>query len=192
MTKSSKRIPPALKHGIYSGLGLLPTESAAKFRRFKKQVFAELNPVGRLEKGFVEQIVVLEWRRQNLSTYDLAQRARALRNSIHSKCVPSQLWDMPLLELPLHPESPSPEAIEAGRKRADKQIGIELGAAIELVELGDVATLDHLEKRLAILDRLNAMIAHHCKELAYVRAFKSVPPRSLPALSPPLLENTTT
>src|SRR5689334_20981278 len=75
MRHKSKRIPSALKHGIYSGLGLLPTESPASFRRFKKQVFAELNPVGRLEKGIVEQIVVFEWRRENLSTYDLAQRA---------------------------------------------------------------------------------------------------------------------
>src|SRR5689334_2912239 len=148
MTKSSKRIPPALKHGIYSGLGLLPTESPASFRRFKKQVVAELNPIGRLEKGIVEQIVVLEWRRQNLSTYDLAQRARALRSSIYSRCVPAERWAGEL-QIPLHPESPSPEAIAAGRKRADKQICIELGAAIELVELGDVATLDYLEKRLA-------------------------------------------
>jgi hypothetical protein len=36
MPRNSKRVPSALKHGIYSGLGLLPTESRAKFRKFKK------------------------------------------------------------------------------------------------------------------------------------------------------------
>jgi hypothetical protein len=66
--KNGKRVPPALKHGIYSGIGLLPTESPAKFRKFKKQRFAELNLVGRLEQDIGEEIVCLEWRRQNLFT----------------------------------------------------------------------------------------------------------------------------
>jgi len=77
MGKHTNRIPSALKHGIYAGIGLLPTESRAKFRKFKNQRFAELNLVGRLEGDIGEQIVRLEWRRQHLFTYDLAQRARA-------------------------------------------------------------------------------------------------------------------
>ena len=79
--------------------------------------------------------------------------------------------------------------MRAAHRRADKRIRAELGAALELVELGDVATLGHLEKRLAILDRLDAMIARLYKKLAYVRATKSMAPLSLPAPSPPLLEN---
>src|SRR6516162_2978755 len=88
MRKNNKRVPSALKHGIYSGLGLLPTESPARFRKFKKQIFAELNLVGRLEEDIGEEIVRLEWRRQNLCTYDLAQRARARHGSIHFMLVP--------------------------------------------------------------------------------------------------------
>lgn len=75
------------------------------------------------------------------------------------------------------------ESLEVARKRADKQARTELGAAFALAEIGDVATLEHLEKRLAILDRLEAMIARLYKKLAYVRAIKSMAP------SPPLLEN---
>ena len=82
MPKNSKRIPPALKSGIYSGLDILPTESRAKFRKFKKQTFAELNLVGRLEEDIGEEIVRLEWRRQNLFTYDLAARAPELGGSV--------------------------------------------------------------------------------------------------------------
>jgi hypothetical protein len=188
MGKYSNHVPPALKHGIYSGLGLLPTESRAKFRKLRKQIFAELNLVGGLEQGIGEEIVLLEWRRQNLFTYDLAQRARSLRSSIH-ECVPSVRWDIPDMQFTPHPESPSPEVIEAARKRADKQVRTELGAALELVKIGDVATLDHLEKRLAILDRLDAMIARAYTKLARVRAIKSMSPPSLPAASPPLLKN---
>ena len=72
MLRNSKRVPPALKHAIYSGIGLLPTESRAKFRKFRKQIFADLNLVGRREEDIGEQIVLLEWRRQHLGTYDLA------------------------------------------------------------------------------------------------------------------------
>jgi hypothetical protein len=57
MGKRRSGIPPALRHGIYSGIGLLPTESRAKFRKFRKQIFAELNLVGRLEEDIGEQIV---------------------------------------------------------------------------------------------------------------------------------------
>ena len=177
MRKNNKRVPSALKHGIYSGLELLPTESPARFRKFKKQIFAELNLVGRLEEDIGEEIVRLEWRRQNLFTYDLAQRARARRSSIDSKWVP-----------PAHPEDPSPEELEASRKRADKQARTELGGAIELVELGYRVTLDHLDKRLAILERLDEMITRAYKKLAYVRAIKSMAPAALPAPSRPLLE----
>jgi hypothetical protein len=194
MPKNSKRVPPALKHAIYSGLGLLPTESPAKFRKFKKQIFAELNLVGRLEEDIGEQIVLLEWRRKNLTTYDVAQRARALRAAIYSELIPpvrylpDRSFALDLSEPVPDPENPTPKQLAAARRRANKRIQIELGAALELAELGDVATFDHLDKRLAVEDRLDAMITRAYKKLAYVRAIKSMPPPSLPAPSSPLLE----
>jgi hypothetical protein len=191
MRKNGKHVPSALKHGIYSGLGLLPTESRAKFRKFKRQIFAELNLVGRLEYDIGEEIVRLEWRRQNLFTYDLAQRARARRNAIHSEVVPEvrYLDLLPMLRSEPDPENPTPEELRVAHRRADKRIRAELGAALELVELGDVATLEYLEKRLAILDRLDAMIARAYIKLARVRTIKSMAPPSLPPPSQPLLEH---
>jgi hypothetical protein len=174
MGKHTKRVPSALKHGIYSGIGLLPTESPAKLRKFKKQRFSELNLVGRLEEDIGEQIVRLEWRRQHLFTYDLAQRARSRRNAIQSELVPEVRYlDFPSVTFEPHPDNPSAEEIEAARKRADNQVRIELGAAIELLEIGEVASFEYLERRLAIEDRLDAMITRLYKKLAYVRAIKS-------------------
>jgi len=190
MGKHTNRIPSALKHGIYSGIGLLPTESRAKFRKFRRQTFAELNLVGRLEEDIGEEIVRLEWRRQNLLTYDLAERARARRNAIQSELVPQVCYiDLlsPLRSEP-DPENPTPEELRAAHRRADKRIRAELGAALELVQLGDVATLEHLEKRLSVLNRLDEMIARLYKKLAYVRAIKSMSPPALPAPSQPLLK----
>jgi hypothetical protein len=130
---------------------------------------------------------VLEWRRQHLGTYDLAERARARRNAIHSELAPATRYlGLPDLVLEPDPENPTPEERRAAQRRAEKRIRAELGATL-LVELGDVATLGHLEKRLAILDRLDAMIARLYKKLAYVRAIKSMSPPALPAPSQPLL-----
>jgi hypothetical protein len=189
MRKNSKHVRPALKHGIYSGIGLLPTESRAKFRKFRRQIFAELNLLGRLEQDIGEQIVRLEWRRQNFSTYDLAERAQARCRAIPSSlsrmvsrfsrleffylpvgAQPAVLreWDFPDLA---HTRAEVLDSALQGPTRS------ELGAALELVELGDVATLGHL-----------AMIARLYKKLAYVRAIKSMAPAALPAPSQPLLE----
>jgi hypothetical protein len=53
--------------------------------KFRKQIFAELNLIGRLEQDIGKQIVLLEWRRQNLFTYDLAGWARPRRSAIRSE-----------------------------------------------------------------------------------------------------------
>jgi hypothetical protein len=174
MPKNSKHVPPALKHGIYSGIGLLPTESRAKFRKFKKQIFAELSLGGRLEEDIGDEIVCLEWRRKSLFTYDLAKRVRARHSSIHSQWVPPVRYLYDELELTPHPDNPSPEELEAARKRANKRARTELGAALELMEIGDVSTLEYLEKQLAIRERLDGMITRAYKKLLYVRGIKSM------------------
>jgi hypothetical protein len=194
MRHKSKRVPSALKHGIYSGIGLLPTESRAKFRKFKKQLFADLNLVGWAEENVGEQIAPLEWRRQHFFTYDLLEWARARRNAIRSDVVPElrYLDELPvLLKFEPHLENPSPEELKAAHRRADKRIQSELGAALELVDLGELATVEYLEKRLAVLKRLDEMIACLYKKLALIRGIKSMAPRGLPAASPVLLGNAT-
>jgi hypothetical protein len=75
MSKHTNRIPPALKHGIYSGIGLLPTEDPAEFQKFKQEIFDEYVPVGRSERNIVKNMACKMWRRQNLFTLCLAERA---------------------------------------------------------------------------------------------------------------------
>ncbi len=47
MSKRTNHVPPALKHGIYSGIGLLPGEDPAALEKFKRELFDELVPVAR-------------------------------------------------------------------------------------------------------------------------------------------------
>ena len=106
------RVPSALKHGLYSGIGLLPTEDPAEFEKFKQAVFDELAPVGQIEEGIVEHIACLLWRRQNLFTYCLANRARNRHTSIYAQLSPP--W--PMLDLPML--GPAPEPRRARRRDA--------------------------------------------------------------------------
>ena len=64
---------------------------------------------------------------------------------------------------------------------------IEFGSAIELVEIGDVATLEYFEKELAIVERLDAAIARDLKSLLLVRGIKSMSSSARTAPSQPRL-----
>jgi hypothetical protein len=74
------------------------------------------------------------------------------------------------------------------RKSLVKQVRTELGPAIELVEIGDVTTIEYLEKELGIRERLHGMIARLEKRLLYLRGIKSISPSSATSSPQPLLE----
>jgi len=186
MSKRTNHVPPALKHGIYSGIGLLPTEDPAEFQKFKQEIFDEYIPVGRSERNIVENMACKMWRRQNLFTYCLAKRAGGRHSSIYCTLRPPAVWDFPFLQSH-EPETRSAEELEALRKRADQQARIELGSAIALVEIGEVATFEYMEKELAMMERLDAAIARDLKSLLYVRGIKSMSSSGAVAPSQPRL-----
>jgi hypothetical protein len=191
MRKNSKHVPPALKHGIYSAIGLLPTEDPAEFEKFKQDIFDDYKPVGRSEIIIVEEIGGLQWRLQHLPTYGIAMRARERRSAIYSKLAPPQpQWIPPPLigYEEAEPETRTPEELEALRKSVVKKARTELGPAIELVNIGDVATIEYLGKELDIRERLHGIIARLEKRLLFLRGIKSLSSSSAASSSQPLLE----
>jgi hypothetical protein len=172
MNKQPKRFPPALRHGVYSGLTLLPTEDRAEFEKLHRDLVAEYQPVGRSEEIIIAQLVHLTWRRENLATYRLAVHARERCSSIYSKLDRPLEWKIPMLGQ--QEETRSPEELRALRKDADEQVRRELGPVLELIEIGGVATTDHLLEELALIERLDGMIARCLKQLLLVRGVKSI------------------
>ena len=53
MGNGHRQIPPALKHGGYSGMTLLPGEDPAAFKKLHDDLLAVFSPVGRLEEDIV-------------------------------------------------------------------------------------------------------------------------------------------
>ena len=80
---------------------------------------------------------------------------------------------MPFLKLGGE-ETRSPEELKALRKEADEQAQRELGPALELTKVSDVATPDHLLNELSLIERLDGMIARCLKQLLLARGVKSI------------------
>ena len=59
---------PALKHGAYSAIAVLPGESRAEFEKLRRGLMAEFSPSGALEDHIVMTIAHLTWRKKNLAT----------------------------------------------------------------------------------------------------------------------------
>ncbi len=154
---------------------LLPGENAADFEKLRREVIAEYNPSGPSEKAIVEEMARLLWRKQNMSTYGMAVESRKIHSRIYAKLDPP-FEDIPLLGR--KKETRSQEELDALRRQADKDVQAELGTALGLVEIGDVATPEHLLHELAIIERLNDMLDCCLKRLLHVRGVKSLSPGS--------------
>jgi len=150
MSKRTDGVHPALKHGGYSGIALLPGEDPAAFQQLHSDLIAEFAPDGRLEEDIVESIARLVWRKQNLSTYRFAHEAR-------KQFLPG--WSDPTVGTILVPDA-------EGRAR--------LGNSWELVQIGEVATVAYLEQELSVVNRLDGMIDRCLKRLLFVRGSKSI------------------
>jgi hypothetical protein len=166
-TKQTVQVPPALKHGGYSGMTLLPGENATAFKKLHAELIAEWNPTGPLEDDIVASLARLIWRKQNLSTYRKADAAKGRFAEIKYELVVTR-----------------DEQARARERTAKEQARKELGAAWELVEAGAV-TIDCLSSELTVIDRLDGMIERCIKRLLLARGCKSISASSATAPTPP-------
>src|ERR1700722_15823004 len=82
MPVRTKKTHPALKHAGYSATTILPGESSAEFEKLHRRLIAELTPAGPLEDDIVATAARLLWRKQNLTTFRLAEVARSRRQQL--------------------------------------------------------------------------------------------------------------
>jgi hypothetical protein len=167
--KRRNRIPSALKHGIYSAFTVLPGEDEAAFNKLREDLIAEYAPDGPSEYDAVEEMARLIWRRQNLPTYSLAAQAKTQHAKIYSALSPPFGFN-----LSAERETRSPEELDALRKQVDAKAKRELGAALGLVEMGEVSTTEHLLSELEKVERLDRMIERSLTRLLHIRGDKSL------------------
>jgi hypothetical protein len=182
MRSHVKKLPPALKHAGYSALTILPGESAAEFEKLHRDLIAAYTPIGPDEDAIVAKMARVLWRSQNLETFRIAELARARCEQIRREKIPEDKLDFPFPLLgSVTPVDPAKR--EAGIRAAEDQIRKELGELCELVELGEVATVDSLIKDLEVQERLDAVFDRCVKRLLMVKGLKSI--SNVPSSAPP-------
>lgn len=147
---------PALKHGAYSAVAVLPGESKADFDKLHRQLIDEYAPNGVHEEHIISNMAQLIWRLQNFETLCLAKAAR-------DRCQAILVQNMPITDV-----------YARAKERAQDQAQNELGDAYELTEVGEAATFDGVMKELEIREHLEAAIARCLKQFLMVRGVKSI------------------
>jgi hypothetical protein len=66
----------ALKYAGFSATSILPGEDAAEFEKLHQALVSEFRPNGALEQETVGSLAHLLWRKKNLVTFRMAQRAQ--------------------------------------------------------------------------------------------------------------------
>jgi len=202
------KLPPALKHGAFSALSILPGEDQDEFIALYKSLAAELVPDGPLETHAVKTIALSQWRASHLTIFQRAKWARA--KYVHDQ-EPASQPDMSKPAKIQHIDLANSANVRytdlANSAKKHKQSGVTLlgvidtltDSALELVTdvarqmnmdinqllkvpdddqqlamLGDVATVEHLNEELAILERLEARIARAMKTLMQTKAIKQI------------------
>ena len=174
------RIPPALKHGAYSATAVLPGESRAAFEKLHRDLIAEFNPSGVLEDDIVADMARLVWRKQNLGTLRIAERAQRSWSELGKSGIANTSLSCFFMK---SREDRAKKKKEKKYELHRTEVRKELGDTFELVEIGDAATFDGLTKELEIKERLDALIEKCLKRLLLVRGLKSV--STAPSSAPP-------
>ena len=179
------RLHPAVKHGAYSVTAVLPGESPAEFDKLHRGLIAEFAPTGVLEDDIVMTIARLVWRKQNLATLRIAERAQSRR----AKILREKEEDLePVLFGSVAAAAKDREEQRQAKRDADSEAQEELGESYEFVEIGSAATFSGLTSELEIQERLDAAIAKCLKQLLMVRGVKSItaaPPSAAKGITGP-------
>ena len=153
------KVHPALKHGGYAATGLLPGEDRVAFEKLHRDLIAELAPNGAMENDIVATIARLVWRKQNLSTFRIAEFAQNRCEKVSYR----RNWGLYL----------------GGAQRGNlvlpmNEVRKELGDVYALVEVGETATVERLLRDLEVEERLEARIKKCLKRLLVLRGLKSI------------------
>lgn len=169
------KISPALKHGGYSGLTLLPGEDRFAFEKLRRELFDELKPQGRLEQEIVTDIARLTWRKQNLGNYELTQLLRIFEDVLITST--RLLSDQKVAEEFVKSADNYKATLEAKDKVKTQEQSASEAETERLLREHDVhkmATLEGLMREWEVEERLGAMIDKCLKRLLFVRGLKSL------------------
>jgi hypothetical protein len=178
-----KKAHPALKHGGYCERSILPGEKLADFEKLHEDLVDEFQPNGPAEHDVVFSVTCLFWRKQNLETFEVAQRLTCRRDEMIEEekrrrdlLFTYRNFDESDEEFAARLETN--QAHQEARQVAEERARKELGERYELIG----QTAEGMFGQLAVEERLDAMIDRCIKRLLTLKGVKSMiaePPPSL-------------
>jgi hypothetical protein len=228
------KVPPALSHGAFSTMTVLPGEDPNEFIKLYKAIAAEYLPDGPVETHAVKTITECQWRASHLTIFQRAKWARAKygpipaddkapttepaktkynhlmdqaashkergnvvrdaldtvnvkvidvvknvardieRNLNIARPVAIDLLDVPVIEVLAKDEKENLTNLARTAKMDLKKVLEVANDDYLLAFLGDAVTMEHLEKELALLERLEARHSRAMKTLMQSKAMKEI------------------
>jgi hypothetical protein len=179
MSDHHRKLPSALKHGVYSATDILPGESRGEFEKWHRRIIAELHPMGPLEEQAVDDVARLTWRKRNMLTVRLAERAQRRNAEIRFQRIPTHNEDDEYTKIS---HRPKPAVLAAAEEAVRTALQAELGGYAELIEVGERATSTGLMQDLKVEELLDVKIDRTLKRLLHLKGIKSL---TAIALGPP-------
>jgi hypothetical protein len=168
---------PALRHGLYSALSVLPGEDYAAFQKLSQQLIDEYAPNGVSEVELVRNLARLFWRKQHLTTYHLADLAQRYCEDVVEKRMRELSGRSPLAK----DVEARERRVSRAREEVEREVREELGPQGDLLDF----TQDHesMMRDLAVHEKVDAMIARTIKQLLFLKGLKTVAGLGPPATS---------
>ena len=129
--------------------GAVPLEDEAEYEKHRRAVFDEYKPNGPSELDTIDELSSLFWRKKHLLIYKLAANVRLKRSSF----LAHEEFSSPFHLLTPGERLHTPEEMRELDKKATERAKTELGAWLELVDIGEVATTEYLLQELDIIER---------------------------------------
>jgi hypothetical protein len=171
----------------------LPGEEPEAYEKLNKSLFAEYNVSGCSEESTMTSIAKTMWQLQRLGIYEHVQylRARGGPQSFANGKNPigeaiDQFMAKRGLSLRKDSASDAPTVPEQPKEKSNDEL---------LLELGNLVTLDHLDKELDVENKLMAKLDRLFKRFFQIKAMKPLmgePPAKAVASTTPVLELTAT
>jgi hypothetical protein len=161
----NKKLPPALRHGAYSTMTLLPGESVTDFEKLHRRLVTEWGGGGDLDDDAIATMAHAIWRKQHMATIRVAKIAQRRASQIQIAMI-TGIRD--------NAATDQPHQCERAVTGAEQQARQELGEHYDLVEMGEEATLDDLLKELHVIERLDAVIDRCIRRLLMSRGLRSL------------------
>ena len=148
--------PPALKHGAFSKILILPGEDPAEFEKLRNGLILEYRPSGESERETIDEIARAMWQARRTGVYQHVKYLRTKAKRAANLAAVNEQRQKVFHQPPLAPP-PDPQTVDEA-----------------LLDLGDVIAFDYVGKEMDVDAKLQAKIDRLFRRFFQIKASKQI------------------